>query len=116
MGSILKNVSDAIESDLKNKHRIAIFDMQFLKPLDEKILHNICNTFKKIITVEDGVKNGGFGSAVLEFITTHKYEVEAEVMGIPDRFIEHGTIDELQKEANIDIKSIQKKIRLLLKK
>ncbi len=116
LGSILKNVLKAIESEPKNNHQIALFDMRFLKPLDEESLHSILSSHKKIITIEDGVKKGGFGSAVLEFIAKYNYKVHIEVMGIPDRFIEHGTIDELQKDAGIDFESIQKKIQLLLKK
>jgi len=114
IGSIAKNVTNALDL-LDNNEEVAHFDMRFLKPLDEALLHRICKQFKKIITIEDSTKNGGFGSAVLEFIARHNYNSTIELMGVPDQFIQHGNILELQHIAEIDTESIVKKIRLLLK-
>ena len=75
--------------------------------MDEKKLHKICDKFPVIVTVEDGVINGGFGSAVLEFSAKNDYVNEIYFCGIPDRFIEHGTVDELQRLCNIDIDGLK---------
>ena len=113
IGTIAKNVSDVI-NNIKQNERVAHFDMRFVKPLDEKLLHEICKKYSTIITVEDSAKKGGFGSAVLEFLAENKYSNQVEVIGIPDAFIEHGTVAELQNYAGIDAKSIEKKLRKLL--
>lgn len=109
IGTIAKNVSEAIE----NFPDIAHYDMRFLKPLDETLLHEICKKHKTIITVEDGIKKGGFGSAILEFISENNCSNAVEVLGIEDSFTEHGSIEELQKINGIDPESIQQKIRSL---
>lgn len=87
---------------------IAHYDMRFLKPLDEEILHEIGKKFKQIITIEDGVINGGFGSAVLEFMADHQYTVQVKRMGIPDVFVEHGSPEELYKMLDLDAEGIGK--------
>src|SRR5690606_17022313 len=76
----------------------ALYDMRFAKPLDEELLHRIGQKFNKIITVEDGTVIGGFGSAVLEFLNEHNYQAEVQLLGIPDRVIEHGKPDEQYRE------------------
>ncbi|MFN8397172.1 MAG: 1-deoxy-D-xylulose-5-phosphate synthase [Bacteroidia bacterium] len=76
----------------------AHFDMRFVKPLDEEMLHDIFSRFKKVITLEDGCIQGGFGSAVLEFMVDHGYTAQVKRLGIPDKFIEHGTPDQLFDE------------------
>ena len=103
LGTISKNVTEAI----KDLPEIAHFDLRFAKPLDEKLLHQIFNDFEKIITVEDGVQKGGFGTAILEFAASHNYKNTIKIIGINDNFIEHGTIEELQKINGIDSSSIQ---------
>lgn len=113
IGTIAKNVSNAI-NNLKQNERIAHFDMRFVKPLDDKLLHYICKKYSTIVTVEDGTKKGGFGSAVLEFLAENKYSNQVEVIGIPDTFIEHGTVAELQNYAGIDAKNIEEKLTNLL--
>jgi 1-deoxy-D-xylulose-5-phosphate synthase len=85
--------------------------MRFVKPLDEDLLHEIFNSYDKIITVEDGTVVGGFGSAVLEFMAAHNYKAHVQIMGIPDRIIEHGTPKELYNEIEIDAHHIAKAIR-----
>jgi 1-deoxy-D-xylulose-5-phosphate synthase len=105
-GPIGKNVTLAI-ANLNNPKTIAHYDFAFVKPLDEKELHTIFKTFKKIVTIEDGVTKGGFGSAILEFAATNKYTAKVKLLGIPDEFIEHGTVEELQQYCNIDVKSLE---------
>ena len=82
------------------------YDMRFAKPLDEALLHTICKQYPKILTVEDGTVEGGFGSAVLEFMAKHGYKNEVRILGIPDRLVEHGTPRELQHECGFDAESI----------
>ena len=71
------------------------------------MLHEIFSTFKKIITIENGTIKGGFGSSILEFASSNAYTVPVKVLGIPDEFIEHGTIEELQKYSKIDAESLK---------
>jgi 1-deoxy-D-xylulose-5-phosphate synthase len=85
---------------------IAHYDMRFLKPIDEEILHEVGRNFKKVVTVENGVIAGGLGSAVLEFFADHGYEVEVKRVGIPDQFVMHGTVAELQRICGMDAQSI----------
>lgn len=84
----------------------AHFDMRFVKPLDEELLHDIFNRFDKVVTVEDGCIQGGFGSAVLEFMVDHGYSAQVKRLGVPDRFIEHGTQKELYDECGYGMKGI----------
>ncbi|MFV0573461.1 MAG: 1-deoxy-D-xylulose-5-phosphate synthase [Xanthomarina gelatinilytica] len=107
IGTISKNCTEAIDL-LENPDTVSHYDMRFVKPLDEKLLHDICGNYDTIITVEDGCVNGGFGSAILEFASKHQYKNTFELLGIPDIFIEHGTIEELQMECHIDPISISK--------
>ena len=108
-GTIGKNVTKAIH-ELPG---IAHYDMRFAKPLDEELLHQICNRFKTIVTIEDGVKKGGFGAAIMEFATNHEYKNKIEILGIEDVFTEHGTIEELQQINGIDVASIVDTIKAL---
>jgi 1-deoxy-D-xylulose-5-phosphate synthase len=105
-GTIGKNVSLAI-AKMKHPENIAHYDFSFVKPLDEKALKSIFNTFKTIITIEDGTVKGGFGSAILEFASENNYASKITVLGIPDEFIEHGTVAELQQYCKIDVKSLE---------
>jgi len=88
----------------------AHYDMRFVKPLDEAMLHEVFSKFEKIITVEDGTIVGGFGSAVLEFINEHNYKAEIKMLGIPDRLVEHGTPKELHHECGYDADSIKETV------
>jgi 1-deoxy-D-xylulose-5-phosphate synthase len=76
--------------------------------LDEKLLHEIFNFFENIITIEDGVIKGGFGSSIIEFASENNYKNTIKSLGIPDIFIEHGTLEELQQMCKIDVKSLEK--------
>lgn len=85
---------------------IAHYDMRFVKPIDELLLHEVFSKFKKIITVEDGCLMGGFGSAVIEFMADQKYSAEIVRLGIEDKYIHHGTQEELWEDAGFDANSI----------
>jgi 1-deoxy-D-xylulose-5-phosphate synthase len=76
----------------------AHFDMRFVKPLDNELLHDVFGRFDRVVTIEDGCLQGGFGSAVIEFMVDHGYTAHVKRLGIPDRFIEHGTPDQLFDE------------------
>ena len=88
--------------------------MRFVKPLDEELLHEVFSKYNKIITLEDGTVKGGFGSAILEFMAEHNYQAEVNIMGIPDRIVEHGTPKELYHEIGIDAESIASTVRNML--
>ncbi|HUX56699.1 MAG TPA: 1-deoxy-D-xylulose-5-phosphate synthase [Bacteroidales bacterium] len=90
---------------------VAHYDMRFVAPLDTGILHSVFKKFKYIITVEDGVLKGGFGSAIIEFMSDHGYSSEVRRLGIPDYFVEHGTQAELQRECGFDAEGIELAIR-----
>jgi len=109
IGAMAKHVENAIV-DLDISH----YDMQFVKPLDETLLHGIFKTHKTIVTIEDGTIVGGFGSAILAFANTHSYKHHIEVLGIEDEFIEHGSVFQLQQLQQLDSASITKKIEQLL--
>lgn len=115
IGPIGTNVTKAIEMlSEEDRGKVAHYDMRFLKPLDEDILHEVGKTFKHVITVEDGVRNGGLGSAVAEWLSDHDYETRVTRLGLPDSFVEHGTVPQLQALTGIDSESILKKICNLL--
>ena len=90
---------------------VAHYDMRFCKPLDEALLQDIAAKFKRIITIEDAQRTGGFGSAVLEWMSDNDKQVKVVRMGIPDRFIEHGTVAQLQHIAGIDVEAIKARIK-----
>ena len=93
----------------------AHYDMRFVKPLDEEMLHEVFSKYSKVITVEDGTVVGGFGSAVAEFIAVHNYKAEIKILGIPDRLVEHGTLKELHRECGYDSKAIADAAREMMK-
>ena len=106
-GTISNNVSLALNGIEDVDSHFAHYYFGFVKPLDEKKLHKICDKFSTIITVEDGVTTGGFGSFVLEFSAKNDYVNEIFLCGVPDYFIEHGTVDELQQFCNIDVDGLR---------
>ena len=89
----------------------AWYDMRFLKPIDEALLHEVCRQFPVVLTVEDGTVEGGLGSAVAEFVAEHRYATRLVRLGIPDRFIEHGTQQQLYAECGYDAASISRVLR-----
>ncbi|MBP4140829.1 1-deoxy-D-xylulose-5-phosphate synthase [Flavobacterium sp. P4023] len=105
-GTIANNVTLAI-AKTKNPEQLAHYDFPFVKPLDENQLHSIFKKFKTIITIEDGTVIGGFGSAILEFASTNHYSSQITTLGIPDEFIQHGNVAELQQYCKIDVKSLE---------
>ena len=105
----LKSLNESPDAPLN----IAHYDMRFLKPIDEEILHEVGKNFKKVVTVEDGVISGGLGSAVLEFFADNGYEVEVKRVGIPDKFVMHGTVPELRQICGMDAQSIAETLSTL---
>jgi 1-deoxy-D-xylulose-5-phosphate synthase len=105
-GFIGNNVSLALEK-ISNTTEIAHYDFGFVKPLDEKLLHEIFKSFEQLITIEDGVIKGGFGSAIIEFASDYNYKKTIKTLGIPDVFIGQGTVDELYQICKIDIRSLE---------
>lgn len=104
-GAIGNNVIEAL-NECTNAETIAHYDFPFIKPLDYNTLHHILSNFNSIITIEDGTIKGGFGSAVLEFAAANNFTNKIEILGIPDIFIEHGSVNELQQLCKIDVKSL----------
>ncbi|ATA76990.1 1-deoxy-D-xylulose-5-phosphate synthase [Capnocytophaga canimorsus] len=114
IGSIAENTQKAINS-LDNASEFAHFDMRFLKPLDEEILNDIFLNYESIITVEEGSEIGGLGSAIIEFAQKKSYKNKITVIGIPDVFIAHGSVEDLRQEVGLDSQGIAKKLKMLLK-
>ena len=120
IGPIGNNVTRAIASLTSQNSNtsspsVAHYDMRFLKPLDEAILDEVGRKFKHVITVENGVRQGGLGSAVLEWMNDHGYAPKVKRLGLPDNFVEHGTVKELQHIVGIDEEGIVKAIKELEK-
>ena len=110
------NFAAAAIRDLKNDGLTpGHYDMRFAKPLDEVLLHEACQRYEKLLTVEDGTVEGGFGSAILEFMNRHGYKNEVRILGIPDRLVEHGTPKELVRECGYDAEGIANTIREMMK-
>jgi len=109
-------VVEAQEQFEKEGLNIAHYDLRFAKPLDDKLLHTIFQKFNKIITIEDGCLQGGFGSSILEFMANNDYQASVKMLGIPDAFIHHGTQEELHNDCNYDTKAIIKSVHQILEK
>ncbi|TYB78486.1 1-deoxy-D-xylulose-5-phosphate synthase [Bizionia myxarmorum] len=109
IGTMAKNVSEAI-AGLEVSH----FDMHFIKPLDETLLHSIFQTYETIITAENGTIIGGFGSAIAEFKVQHNYNNILKIIGIPDTFVEQGTIEELEELTGIGVTQIKEVVQSYL--
>jgi 1-deoxy-D-xylulose-5-phosphate synthase len=101
------NFAQAAIRDLRTQGiNPAHYDIRFVKPLDEALLHEVFSKYNKIVTVEDGTVVGGFGSAILEFMATYNYSAKVKILGIPDRLVEHGTPKELHRECAYDAQGI----------
>ena len=114
LGPIGNDAAEAIaevEKEEEGRMSVAHYDMRFLKPLDENLLHEIGNKFDRIVTIEDGVRMGGFGSAILEWMSDHNYHPHITRMGLPDEFVEHGTIAQLREIVHMDKESIKEAIK-----
>lgn len=113
VGPIGNDAQKAIQA-LPQRDKVAHYDMRFIKPLDEDLLDEIGKKFKKVITIEDGVRNGGFGSAVLEWFNDHEYAPSVQRMGLPDEFVTHGSVDELRRIVGLDAPHIKQNIEAML--
>ena len=107
-------VQEAIQELKEERVSVAHYDMRFVKPIDQVMLHEVFTKFKKVITIEDGCLMGGFGSAVVEFMSDQKYNSEIVRLGIPDEYIHHGTQEELWEDCGFDKKAILKTIKKML--
>jgi 1-deoxy-D-xylulose-5-phosphate synthase len=107
IGNYATEVCDRLE---KQNIQVAHYDLRFVKPLDEEMLHEIFSKFKKVITVEDGCLQGGVGSAILEFMADNQYQAEVKRLGIPDRIVEHGEQFELHRECGFDADGIERAV------
>ena len=107
-------VQEAIQELKEERVSVAHYDMRFVKPIDQVMLHEVFTKFKKVITIEDGCLMGGFGSAVVEFMSDQKYNSEIVRLGIPDEYIHHGTQEELWEDCGFDAKAILKTIKKML--
>ncbi len=110
LGHIGNYAVEVCERLARQNISIGHYDMRFAKPLDEKLLHEIFSQYKKIITVEDGCLQGGFGSAILEFMADNNLHAEVRRLGIPDRIVEHGEQHELHHECGFDAEGIERTV------
>lgn len=107
LGPIGQTVLSAVRKlDEQDQDRVGLYDLRFVKPIDEKMLEEIASSYKYIVTVEDGVREGGAGSAVVEFMEDHGYSIPVCRLGLPDKFVEHGAVSELYKLCGLDESSI----------
>ena len=116
IGTVGIQASRVVKMLLKDGITTAHYNMRFVKPLDENALHSIFRNFSHVLTVEDGVLQGGFGSAILEFMADHQYSVPLKRIGIPDKFIDHGTTEELYRDYGLDQQGIYKTVKSFIHK
>jgi 1-deoxy-D-xylulose-5-phosphate synthase len=112
LGTTSETIKKALDT-LTNSTRFAHYDLRFVKPLDSEMLHTVFKTYQAIVVIEDGVLSGGIGSAILEFSNDHQYTVPIKRLGIPDRFIEHGNLEDLNQDANISVSAVQEVLKSL---
>jgi len=106
IGHVGNFVMEASDKLAKKHIDVAHYDMRFVKPIDTEILHEVGRKYKSLITIEDGTVIGGFGSAVLEFMNQYGYKTQIKMMGVPDRFIDQGTPQDLYTECGFDVDAI----------
>lgn len=121
VGNNVVKAVEMIENDAKSASggsgiSVAHYDMRFVKPLDENLLKEVAAKFKYVITVEDGVREGGFGSAVIEWMEDNGQHLDIVRLGLPDHFVEHGTVAQLQSIVGIDAEGIRRAIEETLRK
>ncbi len=118
VGPVGNNVMKAVEMMENDGDGISVahYDMRFVKPLDENLLKEVAAKFKHVITVEDGVREGGFGSAVIEWMEDNGQHLDIVRLGLPDHFVEHGTVAQLQSIVGIDAEGIRRTIKETLRK
>jgi 1-deoxy-D-xylulose-5-phosphate synthase len=115
IGTIGNEASKAVRLLAGEGIQVGHANMRFVKPLDTELLDRIATKYRHIVTVEDGTKIGGFGSAVAEYISEHHNDISVKIMGIRDEVIEHGSQDELYREVGIDYTSIAKQLTRTLR-
>ena len=115
VGTMAKTISEAFLG-LERADVFAHFDMGFIKPLDEKLLHEIFQNFERLLIFEEGTIQGGAGSAVLEFAAKYHYTIPVDLQGIPDRFISHGNPQKLLQKLELDVLGVRKKLNLIANK
>ncbi|MGD8428639.1 MAG: 1-deoxy-D-xylulose-5-phosphate synthase [Balneolaceae bacterium] len=108
---VIEATGDLQEESINVGH----FNMRFAKPLDSELIDEICHAYEHIITIEDGTKLGGFGSAVAEYLSDKPYHIPVTIMGVPDRVVEHGTQEELHQEVGLNPEGIKAKVREVIK-
>ncbi|HRP61053.1 MAG TPA: transketolase C-terminal domain-containing protein, partial [Vicingus sp.] len=113
IGAIGIEATKAIEILSEQGVSVAHYDMRFVKPIDELLLHEVFAKFTKVVTLEDGCIQGGMGSAVLEFMADNNYHATVKRLGTPDKFIEHGTQEELYHECFYDVNAIVETVKSL---
>jgi len=106
LGTTAETIENALDA-LKESSRFSHYDLRYAKPLDTDLLHTVFQTYQTVVVIEDGVLSGGVGSAVLEFSNDHQYTVPIKRIGIPDRFIEHGSLEEIRHDASISVSAVQ---------
>ena len=121
VGNNVVKAVEMIENDAKSASggsgiSVAHYDMRFVKPLDENLIKEVAAKFKHVITVEDGVREGGFGSAVIEWMEDNGQHLDIVRLGLPDHFVEHGTVAQLQSIVGIDAEGIRRTIKETLRK
>ena len=115
LGTMAKTVAAALDT-LHESEAFAHYDLCFAKPLDEEMLQHIFKTYSAVMIVEEGVKHGGVGSAILEFSSRHQYSLQIQLEGVEDVFVPHGNASELLVEIGLDASTLAKKMELLLNK
>ncbi|NQY66965.1 MAG: 1-deoxy-D-xylulose-5-phosphate synthase, partial [Flavobacteriales bacterium] len=111
LGHIGNLATEAITKLEADGIEVSHYDMRFVKPIDEMLLHEVFGKFTKIVTIEDGSLMGGIGSAILEFMSENNYSAQVKRLGIPDRVIEHGSQQELYKECSYDVDGIYETVK-----
>ena len=111
IGNTALSVCNTLEKEGKN---IGVYDMRFVKPIDKTLLHTVCSHYKTIVTLENASIIGGLGSAVAEFMTEHNYKNNLQIIGIPDSFIEQGSVQQLHQECGLDYVSLLERIRKMM--
>ena len=111
IGNMVEHALKAKEITLKDNINPTIINARFLKPMDENLLHKLCKEHKYIITIEDNVLSGGFGSNINQFVIDNKYDVKINNIGISDKFINQGNIDKLYEEVGLSPEGIALKIK-----
>ena len=111
IGNMVKHALEAKEMLLEDNINPTIINARFLKPMDEKLLHELCTKYKTIVTIEDNIISGGFGSRINNFIIDNNYNVKVENIAVSEKFIDHGNIDSLYEAVGLSSKCIASKIK-----